>query len=51
MNGSLLVMNFADLATARAFAERLCPETAGLKVAVTEGADAVLNDNTDLFAS
>jgi len=37
--------------TARAFAERACPETAGLRVAVTDGADAVLNGNTDLLAN
>jgi hypothetical protein len=41
----------ARVLTARAFAERTCPETAGLRVAVTDGADAVVTGNTDLLAS
>jgi hypothetical protein len=41
----------ARVLTARAFAERLCPDTAGLRVTITDGADAVLNSNAELFAS
>jgi alkylation response protein AidB-like acyl-CoA dehydrogenase len=36
--------------TARAFAERACPETAGLRASVTDGADAVLAADTRLLA-
>ena len=37
--------------TARFFAECVCPETAGLRTVVTEGAGAVLEAETELLAS
>ncbi len=37
--------------TARAFAERLCPDTAGLRITITDGADAILNADAELVAT